>query len=237
MAAAKGPCASPVHRPTCPAHSSPGPLYISSHSADVILSDIRPVKLDLDALGYLNTILDEILASVVLSANSLSTDKLKAGLLRVLPTPLGKEALLEAELELRAYWERTKALPSPASANGHSNERFNVQWAVEVRRCQTLPVALRIHRICPPQLMRLKCEAYSTLNDSDEDAQAERRLHDRMGSPDLGCSPALVAPAALYMTAILECVQIIDPITGYGLTAPPLQMYMRVRSTWATWHL
>ncbi|KAI0030527.1 hypothetical protein K488DRAFT_16885, partial [Vararia minispora EC-137] len=158
-------------------------MYISSHSADVILSDIRPVKLELDALGSLNTILDEILAKVILSAHSLSTDKLKSGLLRVLPTPLGKEALLEAELELRAYWERTKA-SSPVSANGHSDNRFNVQWAVE--------------------LVRLKCEAYSTLNDSDEDSQAERRLNDRLGSPELGCSPTLVAPAALYMTAILE---------------------------------
>jgi len=107
----------------------PGALYISPHSADVILSDIRPVKLELDALGFLNAILDEILSNVVLSAHSLSTDRLKAGLLRILPTPLGKEALLEAELELRAYWERTR----PPSSGGDAEGQFNVQWAVEVR--------------------------------------------------------------------------------------------------------
>lgn len=43
------------------------------------------------------------------------------------------------------------------------------------------------------------------MNDTDEDVEAEARLHERMGgipSP----KPALVAPAALYLTAILESV-------------------------------
>ncbi|KZV65668.1 hypothetical protein PENSPDRAFT_655546 [Peniophora sp. CONT] len=159
-----------------------GPVFISAHSADVILSDIRPVKLAQDALASLNAVLDEILTSVILTARSLSTDRLKASLLRILTTSLGKEALLEAELELRAYWERTKATPPSAG----DTDRLNVHWAVE--------------------LLRLKCVAYSTMNDTDEDAQAERKLADRMGNGDLGCSPALVAPAALYMTAILECL-------------------------------
>ncbi|VDC04111.1 unnamed protein product [Peniophora sp. CBMAI 1063] len=159
-----------------------GPVFISSHSADVILSDIRPVKLAQDALGSLNAVLDEVLTTVVLTARSLATDRLKAALLRILTTPLGKEALLEAELELRAYWERTKATAPSAG----DSDRLNVQWAAE--------------------LLRLKCVAYSTLNDTDEDGQAERRLAERMGNGDLGCSSALVAPAALYMTAILECL-------------------------------
>lgn len=53
--------------------------------------------------------------------------------------------------------------------------------------------------------MRLKCEAYSTLNDSDEDAQAENKIQERLRSQgtELPKSP-VVAPAALYLTAILE---------------------------------
>ena len=57
--------------------------------------------------------------------------------------------------------------------------------------------------------MRLKCQAYSTLSDSDEDAQAEVRLTERMKLAAPGVSPpniTLVDPAALYLTAILECV-------------------------------
>lgn len=57
--------------------------------------------------------------------------------------------------------------------------------------------------------MRLKCQAYSTLSDSDEDPQAESRLVDRLGKSVNGATPpkaTLVAPAALYLTAILEYV-------------------------------
>jgi hypothetical protein len=57
------------------------------------------------------------------------------------------------------------------------------------------------------QLLRLKCQGYSTLNESDEDASAEARLTDRM--TQAGVTPPkanVVAPAALYLTAILEYV-------------------------------
>ena len=58
------------------------------------------------------------------------------------------------------------------------------------------------------QLLRLKCEAYTTMNDLDEDEESERRLADRMASAGGAVPPhkSLVAPAALYLTAILECV-------------------------------
>ena len=60
------------------------------------------------------------------------------------------------------------------------------------------------------KLLRLKCEAYSTLNEADEDPEAEVRLQNRMGQAG-GLSPpkaSLVAPASLYLTAILECVAV-----------------------------
>ncbi|KAJ7682228.1 hypothetical protein DFH06DRAFT_1278022 [Mycena polygramma] len=159
-----------------------GPSYISSHSADVILSDIRPIKLKLEGLRSINVLLDEFLFNILNTARSLSTDKLRASLLTILPIALGKEALLEAEVELRAYWDRT---PRPAVLEDDT-QTFNLQWAFE--------------------LLRLKCEAYSTLNESDEDATAVARLQDKMAQ--LGGTtppiPALVAPASLYLTAILE---------------------------------
>ncbi|KAJ7228169.1 hypothetical protein GGX14DRAFT_611536 [Mycena pura] len=161
-----------------------GPQYISSHSADVILSDIRPIKLTLEALRSINVLLDEFLFNILSSARSLSTDKLRASLLSILPTSLGKEALLEAEVELRAYWDRT---PRPAVLEDDS-ENFNLQWAFE--------------------LLRLKCEAYCTLNESDEDSTAIARLSERMTQLG-GTTPpfaALIAPASLYLTAILESI-------------------------------
>jgi hypothetical protein len=108
---------------------SVGPSYISSHSADVILSDIRPTKLKPDALRAINILLDEFLYKMLSISASLATDKLRASLLGLLPTNLGKEALLEAEVELRAYWERTESRV-PTEDDSRS---FHLQWAFEVR--------------------------------------------------------------------------------------------------------
>ena len=106
-----------------------GPSYISSHSADVILSEIRPIKLQLEALRAINVLLDEFLYSILKASHSLITDKLRVGLLKILPTSLGKEALLEAEVELRAYWDRTNG-GTPAAL--HDQKIFSLQWSFEV---------------------------------------------------------------------------------------------------------
>jgi hypothetical protein len=125
------------HSPTSDrAHSSvllAGPTYISSRSADVILSDIRPIKLNTEALRSINVLLDEFLYSVLNAARSLTTHQLRVGLLKVLPTTLGKEALLEAEMELRAYLERTAPSGAPPAVDDKGKE-FHLQWSFEVSR-------------------------------------------------------------------------------------------------------
>ncbi|THH31927.1 hypothetical protein EUX98_g2297 [Antrodiella citrinella] len=160
------------------------PTFISSRSADVIISDVRPIRLMLEALRSLNVLLDELLYNLLSAAASVSTDKLKTSLIRILPTTVGKESVLEAELELKAYWERS---PQHTPINGvDGSEQFDLQWAYE--------------------LLRLKCEAYTTMNDTDEDEDVERRLNDRMVEAGGTFPPKLnmLAPAALYLTAILE---------------------------------
>ncbi|KAI0784862.1 hypothetical protein C8Q75DRAFT_373065 [Abortiporus biennis] len=163
-----------------------GPNYISSHSADAILSDVRPIKLKLEALRAINVLLDEFLYNILNAAGSVSTNRIKTGLIRILPTSLGKEAVLEAELELKAYWERSS--PSSPKNTTETAGEFDLQWSFE--------------------LLRLKCEAYSTMNDTDEDIDAERRLNDRMANSGGTFPPKqhLLAPAALYLTAIIEYV-------------------------------
>lgn len=111
----------------------PSPGYISARSAEVILSDVRPIKLKPEALQSINVLLDEFLYGILSAARSIATDKLKAALLKVLPTSLGKEALLEAEVELKAYWERTTTAKSPASPRGAESGHFDLQWSFEVR--------------------------------------------------------------------------------------------------------
>lgn len=108
------------------------PSYISAQSADVILSDVRPFKLKTEALHAINVLLDEFLYNILNAAGSLSTDKLRGSLLNLLPTSLGKEALLEAEVELRAYWNRTNAEEGPRLEAGDDSKTFHLQWSFEV---------------------------------------------------------------------------------------------------------
>ncbi|KAF9534568.1 hypothetical protein CPB83DRAFT_842530 [Crepidotus variabilis] len=158
-----------------------GPNYISAHSADVILSDIRPIKLKPEALSAINVLLDEFLHSILSTSRSLATEKLRSALLSILPTSLGKEALLEAEVELRAYWERTKSKVPPED----DTRVFHLQWSFEV--------------------LRLKCSAYSTLNEEDEDPAAEFRIDEVFSKAhEYPPNTALLDPAALYLTAIIE---------------------------------
>ncbi|EKM59939.1 uncharacterized protein PHACADRAFT_181874 [Phanerochaete carnosa HHB-10118-sp] len=167
-----------------------GANFVSSHSADVILSDVRPIKLKLEALRSLNVLLDELLYTILSIAGSLSTDKLKGGLSKLLPNSLGKTAVTEAEVELKAYWERN----APHTPN---EENFDLQWSFE--------------------LLRLKCEAYTTMNDLDEDEDAERKLSEKMLEAGNPHPPGvrLVSPAALYLTAILEhiCEHILSDVS------------------------
>jgi hypothetical protein len=77
------------------------------------------------------------------------------------------------------------------------------------------------------QLLRLKCEAYSTLNETDEDPGSERRINDRiLSGGGVPTKTTLVAPAALYLTAILEYVTTMRLFLSSDW---PLQGYVRVR--------
>ena len=122
-------------RLTCPSaaglmsHSQ----YLSGRSAEVILSDVRPTKARPETLQAVNKLLDELLLLIISSARSIATEKLKAGLLKVLPTPLGKDAILEAEIELRAYQERTAPADPAGAADNGSPKDFPLVPVFEVR--------------------------------------------------------------------------------------------------------
>lgn len=68
---------------------------------------------------------------ILSTARSFATDQIKSALSKLLPTILGKEALLEAEVELHAYWDRTTDKPSRPYAE--NTQEFPIQPAFEVR--------------------------------------------------------------------------------------------------------
>ncbi|CAE7220526.1 unnamed protein product [Rhizoctonia solani] len=163
--------------------SDRAPAYVSARSADEILSSIRPTRIKSESLRSLNIFLDELLWLILQAARSLATNRLKAGLLQVMPSAVGKDAVLEAEVELRAYRQRSPHL-SPEEP-GIKHTEFPLQPTFE--------------------LLRQKCEAYCTLGDLEENVAVESALQEKMLSAGPFAPKAeQVVPAALYLTAILE---------------------------------
>jgi hypothetical protein len=108
------PVSAPLHAKMAKGSSIDVPSYISSRSANSLISFSRPTRIQAVTLYYLNKILDELLLHILTSARSLATDRIKTdGILKVLGGQTGsgsgagavlaKNAVLEAELELRNY--------------------------------------------------------------------------------------------------------------------------------------
>ena len=78
----------------------------------------------------------------------------------------------EAEVELRAYWERTKSRV-PAENDSHS---FHLLQVFEVRF-----ISLALTFLFITSYYNLKCKAYSSLNVEDEDPNLEGHVSKKLG--------------------------------------------------------
>ncbi|CAO1621021.1 unnamed protein product [Parajaminaea phylloscopi] len=167
------------------------PSYISARSANSIISEARPTRIQAETLSFLNRILDELLLFIVASAKSLATDRIKTdGLLKVLNNNnLAKDAVLEAELELRKYLQGKKAeggrvpLGLSATSRWDGTEAFPVNSAYNA--------------------LRTRCQYYSTLGDrEDESAASDQHIMSPEGRPIATITPGV----SIYVTALLEFV-------------------------------
>ena len=137
------------------------PVFVSARSANTLISENRPTRIQAETLLVLNGLLDELLLMVLTSAKSLATDRIKTdGMLRVLNNnPLAKNAVLEAELELRSYVDGKRAegakvpLGLMATSRLDGTDGFPVQSAYRA--------------------LRTGCQYYSTLADSQDDSAAK----------------------------------------------------------------
>jgi len=120
------------------------PSFISAKAADVILSDVRPTSITPDALRSVNILLDELLWIILAHARSFETSRLKSGVLKAIPTQLGKDAILEAEIEIRAYRDKTQGRPRGPRPSDDANATFPLQEAFDVRTCFREPNAPRV---------------------------------------------------------------------------------------------
>jgi hypothetical protein len=140
------------------------PFYLSSVSANAMISDLRPTTLCQPALLHVNLLLDELISSIITSSSSInpyhlrlqgipavfSSDK-SAGADSTGIRALGRAAVGEAEMELRSWYGLNEGRNGGFKPEGkgrglmEAKERANAEFPVEK--------AL--------DLLRLKCLSFS----------------------------------------------------------------------------
>ncbi|ORZ02815.1 hypothetical protein BCR43DRAFT_482217 [Syncephalastrum racemosum] len=151
--------------------------YICSSAANAIISEIGPYRVSSDALQTINQFLDEFLVFLLSSSLSLDLSRIKAVVFTLLPSTLGKNAIVEAELEVKTFTE-TEAI------DYESYERMRT-----LGNGGPFPV----HDALP--LLREKCLEFCTLADKDDNVSL---MH--QASPAIQISPIV----AIYVTTIIE---------------------------------
>ncbi|KAF9427670.1 hypothetical protein BGZ76_002234 [Entomortierella beljakovae] len=159
--------------------------YIAQKFANAILAEVSPYVVSTDGLQALNAFLDELLFILVDTAKGLETARIKASVYQIFPTALGKNAIVEAELEAKSYLDMGgKDTNNHMSTSGVSGTSaiFNAD-SDETRVEQVF------------EQFRAKCQYYS-------------KLGERLGSPAGNPSNSIVVPTliAIYVTAVLEHV-------------------------------
>ncbi|KAG2188063.1 hypothetical protein INT44_000814 [Umbelopsis vinacea] len=150
--------------------------YVSSNAANAIISEVGPYRISTDALQALNQFLDEILGMLLSKAQSLDLSRIKAVALQILPSSLGKNAIVEAELEVKTLTE-TEVIDYEAYERMRqlgSDGNFPLQSSI--------------------QQLRERCLYYSTLADREGDADFNDTSDKTVISPIL----------AIYVTTIIE---------------------------------
>ncbi|CAG8639109.1 1416_t:CDS:2 [Funneliformis caledonium] len=155
-------------------------LYISQRAANAIIADVAPYRISSEALLAINNLLDEFLYFLVDSARSLDLVKIKLAIGQVLPTSLGKNAVQEAELELKTYVE--------SGNSDHTKEK-----TIEITPFPLQKVF---------EQFRLRCQFFSTLGERGADDRDRDTVPDLYSSEGIHIAPSL----AIYLTAVLEYV-------------------------------
>ncbi|KAF9210674.1 hypothetical protein BGZ59_009125 [Podila verticillata] len=159
--------------------------YIAQKFANAILADTSSYIISTDGLQAINAFLDELLFILIDTAKGLETSRIKSAVYQTFPTALGKNAIVEAELEAKSYLDMGgKDTSNHMGNSGHSatSSMFNAD-SDETRVEQVF------------EQFRAKCQYYS-------------KLGERLGSPAGNPSNSVVVPTliAIYVTAVLEHV-------------------------------
>ncbi|ORX46561.1 hypothetical protein DM01DRAFT_230829, partial [Hesseltinella vesiculosa] len=150
--------------------------YIGQRAATAIISEAGSYQISSDALQSINQFLDEVLMTLIQRTQSLDLSVVKSHVLNLLPRSLGKNAIVEAELEVKTYSE-TNAIDYPL-----------------YERLKTLDPCLPLEQVW--KALRYACIDYCTLADKSQGVTPVTTTI----KPDLSISPMVT----IYLTTILE---------------------------------
>ncbi|KAG9326367.1 hypothetical protein KVV02_003718 [Mortierella alpina] len=160
--------------------------YIAEKFANAILADASSYIISTDGLQALNAFLDELLFILIDNAKGLETNRIKAAVYQTFPTPLGKNAIVEAELEAKSYIDMGGKDTSNHMGNSGPSSSTSAIFNADSDES-------RVEQVF--EQFRAKCQYYS-------------KLGERLGSP-AGCpNNSVIVPTliAIYVTAVLEHV-------------------------------
>ena len=84
--------------------------YVCHRAANAIITEVDPLRVSTDALQVINQFLDEFITLLLSSSQSLDLSRIKTTVLTFLPSALGKNAIVEAELQVKSYSESAEAI-------------------------------------------------------------------------------------------------------------------------------
>ncbi|GAA5805719.1 hypothetical protein HPULCUR_011243 [Helicostylum pulchrum] len=167
--------------------------YICQRAANAIISEIGPFRVSTDALQAINQFLDEFIVLLLTCSLSLDLSDIKSVVFSLLPSTLGKNAIVEAELEVKTFTE-TESIDYDLyermrSLGGES--KFPLDEAIP--------------------LLREKCFEYCTLADKDDQMYLQKSIRNKRIENDIKI--AISPIVAIYVTTVME------HIAEYLLTA------------------
>lgn len=168
--------------------------YICQRAANAIISEIGPFRVSTDALQAINQFLDEFIVLLLTCSLSLDLSEIKSVVFSLLPSTLGKNAIVEAELEVKTFTETESIdyeLYERMRNLGSNQSKFPLNEAVS--------------------LLREKCFEYCTLADKDDQLYLQKSIRNKRNEADM---KVIIPPiVAIYVTTVME------HIAEYLLTA------------------
>ncbi|CDH55928.1 hypothetical protein RO3G_16527 [Lichtheimia corymbifera JMRC:FSU:9682] len=184
--------------------------YVCHRAANAIVTQVDPLRVSSDALQIINQFLDEFITLLLTSAKSLDLSRIKTAVVALLPSSLGKNAIVEAELQVKSYTE---------TADDIDYEAYE-----RTRRLDSIPLD------SIGALLRQECINHCTLAENNHNRQNTRRPS--IGVPkthNFSISPIVT----VYVTSIIEHVAEYVLIAAATTAESQDTEYIRIKEVFA----